>query len=97
MEKAKDKDKEKDRVGFDRGAVPPLAVAISAVLATQSLAQLPTNGSLGPEDGEQEPGVETEVLTREVIKASSRTKLAQRKRGSGNAGAAAIDHLDHDG
>ncbi|KAE9011035.1 hypothetical protein PR003_g14913 [Phytophthora rubi] len=81
MERIKDKDK--DRVGFDRGAVPPLAAAISAVLATQSLALLPTNAQ-GPESGEQEPGGETEVLTREVIKASSRNKLVQRKRGSGN-------------
>ncbi|KAG6960472.1 hypothetical protein JG687_00008218 [Phytophthora cactorum] len=75
-EKSKDKEKDKDRVGFDRGAVPPLAAAIGAVMA--AMATQPNTPEL--EEGEQEPREEAEVLSRETIKASSRNKLAQRKR-----------------
>ncbi|ETN19297.1 hypothetical protein PPTG_04653 [Phytophthora nicotianae INRA-310] len=78
-EKSKDKERDKDRIGFDRGAVPPAIGATMPTMATQ-----PTTPEL--EEGGQEPGEETEVLSRETIKASSRNKLAQRKRGNSNAG-----------
>ncbi|KUF80399.1 Telomerase protein component 1 [Phytophthora nicotianae] len=78
-EKSKDKERDKDRIGFDRGAVPPAIGAAMPTMATQ-----PTTPEL--EEGGQEPGEETEVLSRETIKASSRNKLAQRKRGNSNAG-----------
>ncbi|KAK1944673.1 Ankyrin-3 [Phytophthora citrophthora] len=84
----KSKDKEKDRVGFDRGAVPPLAAAISAVMAAMT-----TQSSV--EEGEQGPSEEADVLSREAIKTSSRNKLAQRKRGNSNVGPGDIEHHDH--
>jgi hypothetical protein len=82
-----EKGKDKERVGFDRGAVPPLAV-VNGVLAQATV--------LGNADSEQEqvPGEDADVLSREVIKASSRSKLAQRKRGSSNS-VGDVEH--HDG
>ncbi|KAI9994822.1 hypothetical protein PInf_011660 [Phytophthora infestans] len=77
-EKSKEKEKDKDRAGFDRGAVPPVAAAAGAVMATMSTQ--PSTPELG--EGDQEPGEDMEVLSRETIKASSRNKLAQRKRGN---------------
>ncbi|KAH7479877.1 hypothetical protein KRP22_010087 [Phytophthora ramorum] len=79
-----EKSKDKDRVGFDRGAVPPLV----AVLVTQSTP--PSTPDVG--EDEQDPGQDVEVLSREAIKASSKSKLAQRKRGNSNVGAADLEH-----
>uniref|UniRef100_H3HBI7 Uncharacterized protein n=1 Tax=Phytophthora ramorum TaxID=164328 RepID=H3HBI7_PHYRM len=43
-------------------------------------------------EDEQDPGQDVEVLSREAIKASSKSKLAQRKRGNSNVGAADLEH-----
>ncbi|RLN68067.1 hypothetical protein BBJ28_00001170 [Nothophytophthora sp. Chile5] len=95
----------KERVGFDRGAVPQFTgVGVSTASGQYgSNNGAPSAQPATPEVEEEDAHGEADVLSREAVKASSKSKLAQKKRVAAASATSAgnnVHHgsdVDHDG